>query len=49
MMGSDVASAWAKKGKALRALDDPLKRDKVEPDKIFYPALAQMARAQGQY
>lgn len=49
MMGSDVAAAWAKKGGALRALDDPLKRDKVDPSKVFYPALAQMANAQGKY
>ena len=49
MMGSDVAAAWARRGTALRALDESLKRDKVEPDKVFYPALAQMARAQGKY
>ena len=49
MMGSDVASAWAKKGGALRALDEPLKADKVDPTKVFYPALAQMAKAQGKY
>jgi sn-glycerol 3-phosphate transport system substrate-binding protein len=49
MMGSDVASAWARRGTALRALDDPLKRDKVDPAKVFYPALAQMAKAQGKY
>jgi sn-glycerol 3-phosphate transport system substrate-binding protein len=49
MMGSDVAAAWAKKGGALRALDEPLKADKVDPTKVFYPALAQMAKAQGKY
>jgi ABC-type glycerol-3-phosphate transport system substrate-binding protein len=49
MMGSDVAAAWSKRGSALRALDEPLKRDKVDPAKVFYPALAQMARAQGKY
>ena len=49
MMGSDVAAAWAKRGTALRALDDPLKRDKVDPAKVFFPALAQMAKAQGKY
>ena len=49
MMGSDVAAAWAKKGGALRALDDALKADKVDPTKVFYPALAQMAKAQGKY
>jgi ABC-type glycerol-3-phosphate transport system substrate-binding protein len=49
MMGSDVAAAWAKRGGALRPLDDPLKRDKVDPARTFYPALAQMARAQGKY
>jgi len=49
MMGSDVASAWARRGGALRALDESLKRDKVDPEKVFYPALAQMARAQGKY
>ncbi|HEU5315824.1 MAG TPA: extracellular solute-binding protein [Chloroflexota bacterium] len=49
MMGSDVAAAWARRGSALRALDDPLKRDKVDPTKVFYPALAQMAKAQGKY
>ena len=49
MMGSDVAASWAKKGSALRALDDPLKADKVDPAKTFYPALAQMAKAQGKY
>ena len=49
MMGSDIAAAWAKRGSALRALDDPLKRDKVDPSKVFYPALAQMAKAQGKY
>ena len=49
MMGSDVAAAWARRQGALRPLDEPLKRDKVEPDKLFYPALAQMARAQGKY
>jgi ABC-type glycerol-3-phosphate transport system substrate-binding protein len=49
MMGSDVAAAWAKKGGALRALDEPLKADKIDPSKVFYPALAQMAKAQGKY
>ncbi|HEX2517745.1 MAG TPA: extracellular solute-binding protein, partial [Chloroflexota bacterium] len=49
MMGSDVAAAWARRQGALRPLDEPLKRDKVEPEKLFYPALAQMARAQGRY
>ncbi|MBI3973290.1 MAG: extracellular solute-binding protein [Chloroflexi bacterium] len=49
MMGSDVASAWARRGSALRPLDEALRRDKIEPEKVFYPALAQMARAQGKY
>jgi ABC-type glycerol-3-phosphate transport system substrate-binding protein len=49
MMGSDIAAAWARKGGALRPLDEALKRDKIEPEKVFYPALAQMARAPGNY
>src|SRR5919199_2967335 len=49
MMGSDIAAAWARRGNALRALDDVLKRDKIEPDKVFYPALSQMARSTGKY
>ena len=49
MMGSDIAASWARRGNALRALDDVLKRDKIEPDKVFYPALAQMARSPGKY
>jgi ABC-type glycerol-3-phosphate transport system substrate-binding protein len=49
MMGSDIAAAWARRGNALRALDDVLKKDKIEPEKVFYPALAQMARATGKY
>ncbi len=49
MIGSDVAAAWARRGSALRPLDDILRRDKVDPAKVFYPALAQMARAQGRY
>lgn len=49
MMGSDVAAAWARRGSTLRPLDEPLKRDKIDPAQVFYPALAQMARAQGKY
>jgi ABC-type glycerol-3-phosphate transport system substrate-binding protein len=49
MMGSDVASAWARRGNALRALDEHLKRDKIEPEKVFYVPLAQMARSPGKY
>jgi ABC-type glycerol-3-phosphate transport system substrate-binding protein len=49
MMGSDIAAAWARRGNALRPLDEALKRDKVEPDKVFYAPLAQMARASGKY
>lgn len=49
MMGSDIAAAWARKGSALRPLDEALKRDKIDPAKVFYPALAQMARAGGRY
>ncbi|MGH2370753.1 MAG: ABC transporter substrate-binding protein, partial [Chloroflexota bacterium] len=49
MIGSDMAAAWARRGTALRALDQALKRDKIDPAKVFYPALAQMARATGKY
>jgi ABC-type glycerol-3-phosphate transport system substrate-binding protein len=49
MMGSDVAAAWARRGGVLRPLDEPLRRDNVDPNKVFYPALAQMARAAGRY
>lgn len=49
MLGSDVAAAWARRGGALQPLDVALQRDKVDPAKVFYPALAQMARAQGKY
>ena len=49
MMGSDVAAAWARRGGVLRPLDEPFRRDNVDPNKVFYPALAQMARAAGKY
>jgi ABC-type glycerol-3-phosphate transport system substrate-binding protein len=49
MMGSDVAAAWARRGGALRPLDELLKRDKIDPPRVFYPPLAEMARSQGKY
>jgi ABC-type glycerol-3-phosphate transport system substrate-binding protein len=49
MMGSDVAALWARRGNALLPLDEYLRRDRIEPEQMFYPALAQMARSQGKY
>lgn len=49
MMGSDIAALWARRGNALLPLDDYLRRDRIEPEKVFYPALAEMARSQGKY
>jgi multiple sugar transport system substrate-binding protein len=48
MVGSEIASDWAHRG-ALTVIDDLLKRDRLVPDQVFYPALAQMARFRGQY
>lgn len=46
MVGSETAADFAFKG-ALEPIDTLLKRDKLDPLKVFYPALAKMAQREG--
>ena len=48
MMQSTVVAQWATQGVAMK-VDDLLKRDKIAPETLFYPALAKMAQTRGAY
>ncbi len=48
MLQSTLVAQWAVQGAAMK-LDDLLKRDKIAPETILYPALAKMAQTKGSY